>query len=152
MPQGEASGGIPGGWARAAVVSAMSEGLAGIRNASTRFQHARIEPRWTASQATEATAVMRYGASDGYAAYRFRHNAAARTITLDATGSGDVFDFHVLLPPGAQASKVEVAGANVPFRNASVEESAYVDFRLDSPLGGQVRATYTVVGSGGEKA
>jgi len=141
-PSGETSHGIPDNWAQAAVMSAMMEGLCGLRDESVCFRHARIEPRWVAARVTEATATARYGASDGYATYRFRHDPSARRIEITATGSGDRFDFHVLLPPGTKAEEVRRAGEALRFENSTVEDSPYADFSIEGTPAGTIEILY----------
>ncbi len=141
-PDGTPSHGIPDNWAQAAVMSAMMEGLCGLRDGSTRYRHALVEPRWAAAGVQEAAATARYGASDGYVAYEFEHEPEARTLTLHATGSGQRFDFRVLLPEGAKAKAVSKNGEAVDFANTEVEDSPYVEFTLDGPLCGTIEIAY----------
>jgi hypothetical protein len=141
-PDGTPSSGIPDNWAQAAVMSAMMEGLCGLRDDSTRFRHALVEPRWVAADTTEAAVTARYGASDGYVAYQFEHDEDARRIALEATGGGRRFEFHVLLPHGAKARSVKRDGEDVDFANTSVEESSYADFTLDGPLCSTIEIAY----------
>jgi hypothetical protein len=130
-PSGKVSYGIPDGWAHGAVMSAIMEGLCGVRDVSTAFGHARIEPRWVAAGVTEAAATARYGASDGYVSYRFEHDTEARRIAVVATGSGSRFDYHVLLPAGAEPARVTVNGEEIAYQTSVVEQSGYVDFTLE---------------------
>ncbi len=141
-PSGETSHGIPDNWAQAAVMSAMMEGLCGLRDASTCFDDALIEPRWVAAGAERAVAIARYGASDGYVAYSFNHDTAARCIAMDVTGSGSTFTLRVLLPPGTAATKVTHSGEAVAFENTTVESSPYAEFSLEAPLCGRVEVEY----------
>jgi hypothetical protein len=141
-PGGEVSHGIPDAWAQAAVMSAVMEGLCGLRDEWKLFRSARVEPRWVAADVDEASAVARYGASEGYVAYRFAHDADARRIDLRVTGSGERFHFHVLLPDGARPEAVRCDGRAVHFRECTVEDSPYVDFTLEGPLCGSVEVGY----------
>ncbi len=143
-PSGGISSGIPDAWAQAAVMSAIMEGLCGLRDEATVFSKSRVEPRWAAAGVTEAAATARYGASDGYVACRFRHEPEARRITVEATGSGREFAFHVLLPEGARATGIARAGEAVPFEDTRVEASAYADFRAAGPLCGAFEITYAL--------
>lgn len=145
-PSGDVSYGIPDTWAQAAVVSAIMEGLCGLRDEATVFGHALVEPRWVAAGVTEAAATARYGASDGYVAYRFSHDPVARRIVISATGSGERFDFHVLLPAGARAREVAWEGRPVGFKQTAVQDSPYADFVLERPLCGTVEIHYDLGG------
>ena len=141
-PDGTLTEGIPDNWGQAAVMSAMMEGLCGLRDDSVAFRDARIEPRWAAAGVTDATATARYGASSGYVAYRFQHDPAVGRIAITPAGSGQHFRFHVLLPQGTQAKSVTLAGKAVAFRQTAVESSPYVDFELSAPLEGRVEVAY----------
>jgi hypothetical protein len=112
-------------------MSAIMEGLCGIRDEATAFRHARIEPRWTAAGVTEAAVTARYGASDGYVTYRFEHDTETGRIDMTATGSGSRFDFHILLPARAEPVHVGVNGHPVEYAMSTVERSTYVDFTLE---------------------
>ncbi len=131
-PSGEVSRGIPDNWGQAAVMSAIMEGLCGLRDESTAFRHARIEPRWVAAGVGEAEVTASYGASGGYVAYDYAHDPEERGMGLRATGSGERLRFHVLLPKGTEPESVRVGGSAVEFSRTRVEESPYVDFSLEA--------------------
>ena len=122
------SHGLPDCWAQAAVYYAVAEGLAGIEDRGRAFDRVTIAPRWVASQATQAGITLHYPASDGYCCYTYKLDRAQKRITLDVTGSFRDARIHCLLPKGAKAKRVVVAGAGVAFKNTRVEQSAYVDF------------------------
>ena len=107
---------------------AVAEGLAGIEDRGRAFDRVTIAPRWAASQATQAGITLHYPASDGYCCYTYKLDRAQKRITLDVTGSFRDARIHCLLPKGAKAKRVVVAGAGVAFKNTRVEQSAYVDF------------------------
>ena len=116
------SAGLPPCWPQAAVYYAVAEGLAGIEDAGAAFSVARISPRWSASQASQATVTLHYPASDGYCAYDYTLDRNARKIVLDLTGNFARAEIHCLLPAG-EATCVEVDGQPVAFENTRVEES-----------------------------
>lgn len=116
------------GWGSSAFLSAFIEGLVGIQDESKLFQQVKISPRWAVAETQDATAVIRYGASDGYFAYRWIANPEEKTVEISYTGSGQTADFHVLLPPKITAKSVAIDGQKSDFENKLVEESSYVDF------------------------
>ena len=143
FPISPISFGIPNGWGAAAVVYALIEGLAGVVDAGVGFDQVILAPRWTAAETDEAAVTVKYPACDGYVAYHFRHDRAARTLALRLTGSGDRCTAHVLLPAAAQrAGAVTVNERPVEFANSLVESSRYVDFVVDLPGPALVRITY----------
>jgi hypothetical protein len=142
-PDGTVDSGIPDAWGEAAVLSAIMEGLCGLRDTATVFSSAAVEPRWAATQATEAAATARYGASKGYVAYRFASRPEAGRIVLTLTGSGEAFAVHVLLPHGTVVTAVEYEGKPVQFSPAAIEGSAYADFALSGATCGQAVISYS---------
>ena len=135
------SGGLPPCWPQAAVFYAVAEGLAGIEDAGAAFSVARIAPRWSASQASQASVTLHYPASDGYCAYDYQLDRAARKITLEVTGSFRRAEIHCLLPEG-EATRVEVDGQPVAFENTRMEASNYVDVILEALPRGAVIISY----------
>jgi hypothetical protein len=142
-PDGTVDSGIPDSWGQAAVLSAIMEGLCGLRDEATVFSSAAVEPRWAATPATEATAVARYGASRGYVADPFSSQPGSGTIELALTGSGEAFSVRVMLPHGAAATAVEFQGQPVEFATATVEGSAYAEFALSGPTCGSAVVRYS---------
>ncbi len=136
------SHGIPDHWAAASVYRTAVQGLVGVKDNHKLFEDCTVAPRWPAMAEDQAEAVVRYGPSDSYVAYRYRHRPEEGTIHLELTGSGERFRGHVLLPEGAVAQEVLCDGRAVEFESVQVEQSAYADFVLDGPVGGSVTIRY----------
>jgi hypothetical protein len=135
QPPPAVSFGGPDNWAAGAVVYALVEGLAGVVDADVAYRRAAISPRWPAAGTLAAKVVAHYPASDGYVAYDYRHDPAARAIALTLTGSGERARCHVLLPAGVPvATAVSEGGRALAFETSRVESSVYADF--DVPLAG----------------
>lgn len=106
------------GWGASAMFGALVEGAAGLEDAGLRYSRPIISPRWLAAprdQISQAYAVARYAASDGYAAYRWNYAPASKgkpaALSLEATGSGDTVQARLLLPPGrAEVAQVLLNG------------------------------------------
>jgi len=128
------------GWGSAAMLYALMEGLAGIEDESTLYRHVRAALRWGCTGESAARVTARYGASDGYFAYRWRRVAAADEIAIDFTGSGEQARFHVLMPQGSEAKFVTSGGQPVPFEKITIEASAYAAFALPMAAGNAVIA------------
>ncbi len=118
------SGGIPDNWGAAAVVYALVEGLAGIKDLGVTFNNARIAPRWSAADVDSAEVKIRYRASQGYVAYRYRCDE--NKIILLFTGNADENAVQILLPEGKQARAVFLDKKTVAFDTVDVENSVYV--------------------------
>jgi hypothetical protein len=134
--------GLPDCWSQAAVYYAIAEGLAGVKDTGRAFDEVKISPRWSATECKEAAITLHYPASDGYCRYEYKLDETAGRMTLQVTGSFQHADIHCLLPAETEAKTLTVAGREVPFENAKVEGSCYVDFHLDAPPAGPVVIEY----------
>jgi hypothetical protein len=103
----------------------------------------RLSPRWTAAQVKDVSVVVRYEASQGYVAYRFRHDKAAKAVEITLTGSGRKAELRVLLPKAAR----RLAAATVDGRPATaaveaVEKSRYAVLSVELGRPRKVRIAY----------
>lgn len=124
FPQSDLSFGIPDCWGSAAVVYALLEGLAGIKDEGVAFDRATVAPRWTAAGVAAANVAVTYPASGGYAAYEYVLDGDTARIGVAANGDDVTFKF--LLPAGKSASAVKVNGEVTKFDVEAVEKSNYV--------------------------
>jgi hypothetical protein len=134
--------GGPNNWAAGTAMSGLIEGLCGVQDRSFRFEKPKIAPRWSSADTDSVHVTVRYGASDGYVAYRYRHDSSLREVFMEITGSGDEALCHVLLPEGAgQVREVIVEGESVDFTIPAIGSSVYVDFQLTNlhPAGVVIR-------------
>jgi hypothetical protein len=122
MPS-DVSFGIPDNWGAAAVVYALIEGLAGLKDTGVAFDRAVIAPRWVSAGVSRVTATAKYEASGGYV--RYTAAMSPKRITLEFTGSGEEFRLELLLPKGARAKSAKLDGAEAPLGVKRVERSAY---------------------------
>jgi len=128
------SHGLPDCWSQAAVYYALAEGLGGIEDEGRAFDLLRIAPRWTSTESTRAEVVLHYPASNAYAAYRYRHDAARQRLTLEVAGDFREAHVHLLLPADARkVASVTVDGLAVPCETVKIERSRYADFVLSAP-------------------
>ena len=124
MPS-DVSYGIPDNWGAAAVVYALIEGLAGIKDTGVAFGRATLAPRWEAAGVRKATATARYGASGGYLRYRYRHEPQKKRLSLEFAGSGTEFEVGILLPRGKRPKAVKLDAQPVAVKTRRVEKSTY---------------------------
>jgi hypothetical protein len=131
------------GWGSSAMLGALIEGAAGIEERGLKFSSATLSPRWLAAprnQLTSAYAVARYAVSDGYAAYRWRHEPSATRgaegrLSLEATSSGETLQLRLLLPPEAmRVTSVLLNGQAVPLRLETLASSRYVLVETNGPI------------------
>jgi hypothetical protein len=114
------------GWGASAMLAAMIEGAAGVEDRGARFSATRLSPRWAATDDVPmAIVTVRYGASDGYAAYLWVREPQRQILSW--TGSGERAELRMLLPEGVTAVREALLdGAAVPFELSSVFDSRYV--------------------------
>jgi hypothetical protein len=113
-------------WGAGAVTYGLIEGLAGVQDMGTAFGEPRIVPRWHAAGVGRAKATVRYGASDGYVAYAYRHDRARKRLRLTVTGGGGRFMVELLLPAGARPASATVDGQAADYTVRRIEKSRYV--------------------------
>jgi len=128
FPTNDISFGIPDNWGAGAVVYALFEGLAGVKDTGCAFDTVTVSPRWTAAGTSGATVTAKYEASGGYV--RYRYDAGAEHITLDLTTSATETQLEVLLPEGVAAQGVRVDGEQAEHSVKGVEDSRYLCVRL----------------------
>jgi hypothetical protein len=115
------------GWGASAMIGALFEGAAGFTDRSSRFDDLFLAPRWAADPAfSQVRAVARYAASDGYAAYLWRREE--RAISLSLTGSASQSYVRVLVPKDVSKLPLRVTldGAAVATQIDQAGETPYV--------------------------
>jgi hypothetical protein len=115
------------GWGASAMIGALLEGAAGFTDRASRFDDLFLAPRWAADPSfSEVRAVARYAASDGYAAYLWRREE--RAISLSLTGSASQAYVRLLIPKDVAKLPLRVTrdGAAVPTQIDQAGETPYV--------------------------
>lgn len=121
---GIVSAGIPDNWGAAAVVYALVEGLIGVKDLSQTYDQTLIAPRWVAADVDEAATVIKYEASEGYAAYHYQMKD--NELSIDFTGSGSTFDLKVLLPQDRRIRSIQLDDKSIDYSVEKVEGSVYL--------------------------
>jgi hypothetical protein len=122
-PYDDLSTGIPDGW-NGSVLNALFEGLAGVKDLGSAFSRTALTPRWGAASVPSAEVTLRYPASDGYCAYKYR--ATERKLQIEFTGSARQFDVQFLLPTGMRAGKTRLNGREIATSMRRIENSNYL--------------------------
>ncbi len=119
--------GIPRQWAAGEVMYGLFEGLIGVQDAGVAFDRARIVPRWEAAGKDRVDAVVKYAASGGYVAYRYRkdENDGRTAYTLTFTGNAAESVVELLLPEGEEVSEALLDGQQVEPGIETIEASRY---------------------------
>jgi hypothetical protein len=131
IPVKPTSYGGPDNWAASTAMSAMIEGLAGIKNAksSEAYSSAIISPKWITTKADKVFVTARFAASKAYVSYKYFNDTGKKQINLLLTGSGKNIKLHLLLPDAAsEAITISKDGKAISFQNMMTPEGAkYVD-------------------------
>lgn len=129
-PKNDVSFGIPDIWGAAAVVYALVEGLAGVKDSGVTFDPATVTPRWTAAGVASAEVSIRYAASRGYVRYNFRYDARQKSLQIDVTGNARRTTLSLLMPAGLSAHKVTVDGTAREGKLVAIENSRYLQLEI----------------------
>jgi len=120
------SQGIPDNWGAAAIVYAMVEGLAGIKDSSVAFDSVILAPRWEAAGVRKVNASVKYAASGGYLSYTYQFDPGKGELNINYTGNAENYKLMILLPEGRQPSHVSLDGKDIQFNISSIEDSSYL--------------------------
>lgn len=125
-PRNEISYGMPNNWGAAALVFALVEGLAGVKDTGKAFNKASICPRWSAAQVADARVAVRYPASRGYVCYHYIYEKAAQRIRLEVASSAAEASVAILLPAGLELRAARRDGNAIEAQIKRVETSQYM--------------------------
>jgi hypothetical protein len=129
----ELSFGIPDRWGAAAVVYALFEGLAGVKDKGVCFSKLKFSPKWVAANVQKVETIIRYPASNGYVKYRYQ--ADKQQISILGTYAGNKMEAEILIPSGKNVSSVLVNGKAIDFKTKRIQNSNYILFELEkTPL------------------
>ena len=130
---GAPQGGGPSAWGAAALLSAIDEGLAGIRDAETGYNIIEFSPRFPVTDYTELRYITGYEKTGKVVDVRYILTDAGMRYHLFSPARE--IRAHLLLPDGKTCSRLRLNGQDAPFNLMTVGESRYVDFTL--PANGQ---------------
>ena len=119
------STGIPDNWGAAAVVYALVEGLAGVKDEGVTYDNLTIAPRWEAAGVKNASVTIKYEASGGYISYSYQKNDD-NLFEFIFTGTIDNANIEILLPKNKNVANVSLNKIEIPYEIKEVEESKYV--------------------------
>lgn len=122
MPQG----GGPSAWGAAAILSAIDEGLAGIKDAECCYSRLEFSPRFPVTDYKELRYITGYEKSAKFVDVRYILTEKGMRYHLDSPARE--IKAHLLLPGGKQCSRLRVNGKDRSFQTSLIGESSYVDF------------------------
>ena len=116
------------GWGMAQWLSALLEGLAGLKDTTKKMRMMEVAPRWAVTSEREVYAAAHYPAGECYFAYRMRIDSLEKIISLEYSGSGQEVQFHLLLPENWHPQSVSLNRKALRFQRRNIERSLYLDF------------------------
>jgi hypothetical protein len=123
---GQSQGGGPSAWGAAALLSAIDEGLAGIRDLGVRYEVMEFAPRFPVTAYTELRYFTGYEKTARFVDVRYvLTDAGMRYRVLSPAKE---LHAHILLPAGKGCKKALVNGQEQTFARSTVGKSQYVDF------------------------
>jgi hypothetical protein len=122
--------GIPDNWGAAAVVYALIEGLAGVKDMGTAYNKVIIAPRWIAANVNEVNNTTKYEASGGYVSYHYKFDASEKKIKLSFTGNALSAELQILLPEGMKIDFISLDGQLNEYKIRKIEYSTYAYIRV----------------------
>ena len=117
------------GWGSSAMLYALVEGLAGIEDIGKSFNKVRLSPRWPAADVFSAEVNAMYRASGKEFGYHYQFKDEIINIELKVIESE--VDCHIFLPENKIVLSVEVNGNAIDFENTNINNSKYIDFRIN---------------------
>ena len=139
--KGEKRGGGTSGWGAAAGLSAIEEGLAGIRDLDVQFRVMEFTPRWVVTDYNELRFFTGYELSQEKIDVYFVREEARLWYRLSAPARE--IQCHILLPEGKNCTGVTIDGCGIAFERTAVGTSQYVDFVLRDVQKGRDRFGWT---------
>ena len=120
--------GGPSAWGAAALISAVDEGLAGVRDAGVNYDEIDFAPRFPVTHYTELRYLTGYEVSHVKVDVRYILTEIGMRYDIDSPAQR--ISAHILLPKGKRCAKLLLNGEEYGFIPVSVVESDYVDFEF----------------------
>ena len=141
MPE-KISYGAPDNWGAAAVIYALLEGLAGIKDEGVAFNKARLAPRWSAAGVDEVNTAVKYPASGGYLSYTYKFDKTKNELLIDFTGTAANIEIELFIDEGQTVKDVYLNKQPIKFKTKLVEKSKYICFTTDRVAANEIRLRF----------
>jgi len=132
------------GWGSSAMLNALVEGLAGVRDRGTMFNHVDLTPRWIEAGEAVAEVELSYPVSGASFGYSFAHDVSSQTVSITVEGGAAAgrTNVSVLLPDGREAESASLNGSPCDVKTIRVGESSYADVGSCHGRSNRIRVTY----------
>jgi len=126
------------GWNAGTFISAIVEGIGGIKNDGLAFDQVTVSPKWYFAGENDITMTARIPASNGYVRYRYvRSND--NTIELSLATSADRSTIQLPLPINQEIDKVMVNSENKAYDIVEKQDTKYIRIAVEKPVLQQVK-------------
>lgn len=126
---GAQQGGGPSAWGAAAILSAIDEGLAGVKNVGCGYDDIEFSPRFPVTAYNELRYITGYEVNRKVVDVRYiltdkgmRYNVISPAKHVHA---------HILIPKGKTCRYIKVNGNLADFKKSTIGDSHYVDMDID---------------------
>ncbi len=123
---GQPQGGGPSAWGAASLLSAIDEGLAGVKDVGSGYDAIAFSPRFPVTGYSELRYITGYEKSGKVVDIRYIQTDAGMRYHLRSPARE--IQAHILLPDGKRCAHLWVDGKEHAFTVSRVGDSSYVDF------------------------
>ena len=125
---GKNAGGGPSGWGAAAILSALEEGLFGLRDNGICFDEMYFSPTLAITDYKDIKYITGYQVSHTFIEMQYRHKDTKEIYKL--TCPSKKIECHILLPNGFKPQKVMINNKEQEYIITNHNSSSYVDFTI----------------------
>ncbi|MFW5845158.1 MAG: hypothetical protein ACOCXJ_02930 [Planctomycetota bacterium] len=112
LGQADAQYGWLENWNAAAIVYALLEGLAGIKDRDIGMRRLALRPQWATAGTDAVCVTARYAAGDGYCRYRYRCSGSG--LEMEIASAAETIELDCPLPGGRTLDAVLIDGESRP--------------------------------------
>ena len=122
--------GGPSGWGAAAIMSAVDDGLAGIKDLDVCYNAMEFAPRWAITDMKEIRYITGYEVSKCLIETLYRRTEEG--LHYELRTPSESIKCHILLPIGEKCKELFVNGEPYLFTSSKVRNSNYIDFDISN--------------------
>ena len=122
--------GGPSAWGAAALISAIDEGLAGIKDIGVNYDEISFSPKFPVTHYDELRYITGYEVSGAMVDVRFIITDDG--LRYDVISPAKKINAHILLPRDKKAKELLICGKHHNFKHSRIGDSGYVDFEIEN--------------------
>lgn len=121
----------PRAWGAAAILCAIDEGLAGIKDLDNKYEEIAFSPRFPVTQYKELRYITGYEKT--HIKVDIRYILTERGMRYDLYSPAKKVNAHILIPKGKALIGVKIGGEKANYSTSVVGDSFYADFTVEVP-------------------